>query len=145
MCLDVAPRFAEGPHVTDGEYKKQKRRIQKLADRWFPILGLDAWNMDLRYEREGIPTKSEGWQCNAQTRAKWEYLRATISFNVLNLEDYDDEELERLFVHECCHVLLAEMREWGPDNMSAEAGEQAQKHEERVVCVLAEAFLRAHA
>lgn len=132
--------------MTDGEYKKQKRRIQKLADRWLPALGLDQWHLDLAYKREGIAASAEdaaeNWQCNAQARVKWEYQRATLSFNMLSMEDYDDKELERLFVHECCHALVAEMREWGTEAMTKDFADHALKHEERVVACLTEAFLR---
>ncbi len=60
---------------------------------------------------------------------------------MLAVADLPDEELERVFVHECCHVLVAEMREWGPGDMTQAACEISLKHEERVVCGLTSAFL----
>ncbi len=131
--------------MTDSEYSKHKRRIQKLADRWLNCLGLKWWAIDINYEREGIPVSptdaAVNWECNARVRAKWEYLKAAIDFNMLAVARLTDEELERTFVHECCHVLVAEMREWGPGDMTQAAVDISLKHEERVVCGLTSALL----
>jgi hypothetical protein len=45
--------------------------------------------------------------------------------------------LERIFVHECCHAIVNEMREWSVGH----EGNGVMGHEERVVSHLANAFL----
>src|SRR6266704_788775 len=127
--------------MTDKELAKQKRRIQILADRWLRPLGLLWWRIDIEYSREPIPTVDPDWVCNAKCTAKWEYLRATLAFSMPNIADHDDQELERIFVHECCHALVNEMRMWGPPKLSEQELDEAMKHEERVVCALTAAFL----
>lgn len=131
--------------MTDAEYRKQKQRISKLADKWFAPLGLSWWSIDLRYHREGIPTSKENqagnWECRAQAEVKWEYLSAALNFNLPAVAESIDEELERTFVHECCHVLINEMRMWAPAEISQDKMEEAMKHEERVVSAMTNAFL----
>lgn len=131
--------------MNDSEYEAQRKRIQDLAEIWLPCLGLKWWKIDLVYEREGIGTSEKNqagnWQCNANASVKWEYLRATLRFNMLTMEDQSDTDLERIFVHECCHVLVAELREWGPETLTQDQVEHSLKHEERVVSGLTSAFL----
>ena len=76
--------------------------------------------------------RQAGWRCHGQCVAKWQYLKATLRFDVEAVNDLDDEELDHLFVHECCHALVNEMREWD--------GEHGIDHEERVVTMLTNAF-----
>lgn len=131
--------------MTDKEYTLQKSRIQGLVEKWMAPLGLKWWNINIRYFREPLPISSgdaaAGWQCNAKAEAKWEYLSATVSFNLPAIEGADDEELERIVVHEFCHVLVHEMREWAPEEVSRDRSDVGIKHEERVVTALTSAFL----
>lgn len=123
------------PSLTDKEYREQRTRIRKLVKKWRVPLGLTHWNFDTEYCR--VPMgEVDGFRRVATASVKWEYLDALLSFNMLEIRDMDDDRLEEVFVHECCHVLINEMREW--DNGSVEA---KIRHEERVVCTLTNAFL----
>lgn len=127
--------------MNDKDYDFHKARIGALADKWLPMLGLEWWTIDIEYHRAGISNGEEDWTTNARCNAKWEYMRATIAFNMLAVMDLSSDELERIFVHECCHILVCEMREWGPEKMLEAEQYQSIKHEERVVVGLTKAFL----
>lgn len=45
----------------------------------------------------------------AETKGAWEYRQASILWYVPNVCTVDDPELERIVVHEFCHVLMAPM------------------------------------
>lgn len=64
--------------------------------------------------------------------AQWEYLQAKVAINVPEVARMNDDKLERVLVHELCHILVAEMR-GDPDVCS--------DHEERTVTQLAKAFI----
>jgi hypothetical protein len=135
----VGAFVSDGPY-TDAQYAKDRRRILKLKDKWLAALGLRWWHVDLEYSREPLPVpeeaKAAGWQKNAQCVAKWQYLRACITFNMPAVAGLSDDELETTFVHEACHALVNEMREWADHPRG-----NGIDHEERVVTSLANAFL----
>ncbi|MGA9769182.1 MAG: hypothetical protein WBV94_09085 [Blastocatellia bacterium] len=124
--------------MTDAEYDKLKDKIRALAEKWVKPLGLNQWKIDLTYKREGLATTEdnarENWGVAARTPVLWQYLSASIEFNMPYLAEFSDEDLEYIFVHELMHIFLNEMREEGI------------KHEERTATTLAWAFiwLRAH-
>lgn len=127
--------------MTDKEFAKEKARIERLADKWLQPLGLPWWSVKIEYSRETIDRRTDGRCCVAQTMVDWHYLQATITFDMQAVADETDEDLERYFVHECCHILINEMREWAPEQLEAEKAADAIKHEERVVTTLASAFI----
>lgn len=130
--------------MNDKEFKEQKRRLLKLVDRWITPLGLRWWKVDIVYSRESLSTerhKEDGHICQATTQVDWEYINATITFDIQAISLLKDEELESIFVHECCHILVHEMRMWALPEMSQGKLDEAMKHEERVVTQLAKAFL----
>ena len=132
--------------MDDAAYNKQKRRLQILAEKWIGPLGLKWWKVDIVYSREPIPSSAgEGWNCIGKASVRWEYLDAKITFDMQAIEGMDDDRLEQLFVHECCHILVHEMREWcQSEGLGTDAMAAAMKHEERVVCQLTSAFLWTH-
>lgn len=130
--------------MTDREFKTAKARVDAISNRWFDCLGLRWWRISIEYSREPlIPQDSMGgsWETIARTSVKWEYLDAVITINMPAIVDMDDDRLEHVFVHECVHVLVNEMRMWGTERLSEEKSEEAIKHEERVVCALTCALL----
>src|SRR5690349_8014512 len=99
---------------SDNDYKTQKARVQNLLDKWITPLGLRWWKLDLIRDR-GDVCKDVGKVeidecCRAHVKVQWEYLRATVTFHLLRLEDEKDEDLEWTVVHELCHILVKEMR-----------------------------------
>lgn len=127
--------------MTDAEFAKQRKRLSVLADKWITPLGLKWWKIDLVYAREPLDSSKPGFYCQAKTSVAWEYLDAKITFAMAEIADVSDDKLEEIFVHECCHILVNEMRMWAPEEVSKEKMDEAIKHEERVVCGLASAFL----
>lgn len=124
--------------MTTQELNSFKRRIRKLGDKWLQTLGFRHWTVQYCWELH--PCK-ENEDCVAKCDAQWEYLAMCLTFYVSKLLDYSDAELEEIFVHECCHGLVNEMRMWGPTVMETEKRYEAAKHEERVTSILTRAFL----
>lgn len=123
---------------SDAEYDRNRDRILKLKDKWLAPLGLLWWQIELEYSREPLlpddaQDRKDDYCTLARCYAKWQYMRAKIVFNMVDVARLDDEALERTFVHECMHVLVNEMRYYGEEGGLA--------HEERVVCTLTNAFL----
>jgi hypothetical protein len=132
--------------MKDAEFKVQKDRLTKLQDKWIQPLGLRWWRVNFAYSDQPLKSDApDGRTCFAQAMVDWEYLNATITFDMQAVADEkDDEQLEQTFVHECCHILVNEMRMWADSEMPSEKHHEAMKHEERVVTQLANAFIWAY-
>lgn len=133
--------------MTDKQFEDCKRRVQALLDEWAfgkdrkgpRIPSLKDWIIVVRYSREGIQMP-DGDEAGAQVVSSWFYKTAEIDFNCLNLHDLTTVEIERTVLHELCHLLVNEMREWG--GKYGEREEAWSHHEERVVTDLSMAFLQ---
>lgn len=119
--------------MKDKEYRKQKKRIDRFIEKWKAFLGLRWWSVTINYHDEPyigeatVPTA-------ARTTTYWEYNRAVIDFYVPEFTTESDERVEEIVIHEFCHILVNEMRQWHDAN-------DGVPHEERVVSNLAQAFL----
>jgi len=129
--------------MTDKEYNFEKRRIRKLAKLWIYQLGLTWFKLDIDYMRvplepvqkaDGGHSKTYQWRTQMSTAIAWEYRKASICIDMSAIQGLSDDELESLFVHELCHILVNEMREYSDDD-------KGRKHEENVVEGLAQAFI----
>ncbi len=121
--------------MTDAEYAEQKARVEALVERWLGTLGLRWWRTEIVYCRKWI-TDDQGepdLDSHARTRVHWQYLDAEMQWNMPRLHELSDEQLELIFVHECMHILVNEMRD--------DKADELPKHEERVATLLAKAFL----
>lgn len=128
--------------MTDAEYNVQKKRLKTLQDKWVAPLGLRWWKVTFSYSREPLKSDAtDGRTCLAQTMVDWEYLNATITFDMQCIAGESDDDLEKTFVHECMHVFVHEMRMWAGPELTHEKQEEAMKHEERVVTQLANAVI----
>jgi hypothetical protein len=129
--------------VNDAEFEREKVRIVTLERRWFETLGLAAWKINTVFVRsdftsDGAP--SPNTVATASTLS--EYMQATISWNLPQVVEQNDRDLERIFLHEVMHVILNEMR---PSRQETDIekvlrGEDLW-HEERVATMLGNAFL----
>lgn len=123
--------------MDDAAYEAQKNRVTDLIDRWVKTIGLGWWRITYRYRREFAESESaSNYETKMQCEAQWKYSQACITVYVPAIAECSDDALEWLFLHECMHIFLAEMR--------VETSEQAvhqQEHEERVASSLASAFL----
>lgn len=75
-----------------------KKQIELLVDHWKPILGLEGWAIELRFDE----TVSAGY-CKAKPR----YLTAVIGFNLerIRKEYRTPQAVEELTVHELVHAV----------------------------------------
>jgi hypothetical protein len=120
--------------VNDPNYAAQKRRIRRLIDKWHKSLGMGWWSLDIKYSNT---TRDDGDDYSTVLMAvhtDWEYRKAAITVHIPSMFDVSNEDLEKCVVHELCHVLVNEMHDWTLED-------PGKKHEERVVCGLADAFL----
>jgi hypothetical protein len=125
--------------MDDAEYEKQKARLIALSEAWIHPIGLGWWRVNLSYDRTGEDffasvEKAGNFRSQSVARcfADWKYGIATILWNMPELPDLDDDELEHTFVHELMHIFLNEVRGEGADWMD---------HEERVATTLEKAFI----
>jgi hypothetical protein len=104
--------------MTDKDYKIQKKRIQKLIDKWIQPLGLNWWRIDIAYERERksegkteyAPTDINGeWDTIFDVRCDHNYGKAYITCHLLVTRSLTDAELEESFVHELMHIFVSPM------------------------------------
>jgi glutathionylspermidine synthase len=127
--------------MNDKEYNTQKKRIKHLIDKWVPCLGLRWWAFTVAYERGELASHRANFNCLAFTSTAWEYLDGKITFSLSAVANQTDDELEMVFVHECCHILVNEMRNWESRDLTPEQQRDYLNHEERVVTMLAKAFI----
>lgn len=123
--------------MNDSEYEAQRERLKALADKWVGPLGLGWWDLDFAYARDDYEPKHDNSRHDelANCRCDWRYGHAMITWNMPLAAEQSDEQLERAFVHELCHIFLNEMR-W-----AREADTDGLDHEERVASTLTKAFL----
>ena len=122
--------------MNDEEYKAQVARLDALMEQWHDNLGLKWWRVTHEYVREASHFQVDGKDSPdtaACARADWRYMEATISWNIPIIATFDDERLENVYLHECCHILINETR--GPSLKAFMA------HEERVCSLLAKSFI----
>lgn len=108
--------------------------IKAAFAKWIPRLGLAWWDIEIVYYDD--PNEiiqrfriiETGEMVPANVTAQWMYADAKININLPAFELIDPGVIERVVVHELCHLLVNEMRE----------GEI--HHEERVVTQLTKAF-----
>lgn len=124
--------------MTDAEFEAQRERVRALIAPWKELL-VPSWYVTWEWSRDACKddksesdgyTRATGMRCYAQ----WEYAQATIIAFLPTTARLDDDDLEEMFVHELCHVIVNEMCETAKSTQA--------KHEERVATSLARAFVR---
>lgn len=120
-------------------HARQRRRIHRFLDKWVVTLGLGPWTLDQVYSSGELPKELAGGPdsvVHASCNVSWEYQRARISWNCNSISDLDDDQLERVVIHELCHVLVAQMCDY-----RSECGRFIEvKHEEATVTRLTNAI-----
>ncbi len=117
--------------MNDKEFNALRSRIDKIAKWWIKQSGLGWWKISLVYDRDTTP-QGDGtgdYHLAATCSAKWQYLDATLTFNMQAFTETSSKNLEKTIVHELMHIFVNEMREKGT------------LHEERVVTSLAKGFI----
>jgi hypothetical protein len=144
---DTSPRL---PAVSDREKDFLIALLAKYTKDWYWIAERQGWQIDTEYHREewgGESRPGEHLTIGAEAWSSWRYLMATIKFFLPAIKDivtdksYPPEDradrLEKLVLHEVCHVLVNEMA-FDPTDKDKEG---AYDHEERVVEMLARAII----
>ena len=117
--------------MTDKELAVQKRRVQKLIDKWFTCLGMRYWSVTVCYSNESrMGNEHPDNPALATAHVMWEYCTAEIVFYLPALETTSDKDLEEGLVHECMHILVSPMAKKGAD-----------EKEELTATILADAFI----
>lgn len=118
--------------MTDKEYREQKRRVQKVWDRWYTPLGMNWWRIDCNWERE---REEDSWHTIGKTYCNWEYRTANITFYLPACVDLNDDKLEEAIVHEFVHVLAMPIHDCRDD--------QAREITEHTVTTIARSLIWA--
>ena len=85
------------------------------------MLTLDEWDITNNFVDGPIVVDGEvSSEAVASAKVRWEYRRATLSWNTQEVAKLNDADLEEVFLHESMHVLLNEMREVVAGNIKAE-------------------------
>lgn len=95
--------------MTDREFAAQQARLKRLLLRWKYYLGLGMWTVDFKYFRDDY---RDGHGDSAATCvAHWQYLTATVDWNMPQVKLMSDDELEKVVIHELLHATVAEMQD----------------------------------
>lgn len=131
--------------MTDKEFRVQQARVHSAYRKWHEPTGMGGWIVSHVWHRDGTagnPDRDRGeYTTAARASVSWEYISVSFHWNLESLACNSDAELDRIVRHEICHVLVNEMRMFGPVAMSAEEADRAMKHEERTVTALASVLL----
>lgn len=100
--------------MTDKEYKEQKRRIEKYLKKWFRVMGLGWFMVDMIWTRERDSTPNVA----ARTTSSWQYRTADIEWFLPVFINQSDDKVEQTVVHELVHVLLSGLFQNSDDNNS---------------------------
>jgi len=115
--------------------RDKRKKIKKYLKKWITPLGLGWWKIDIFYIDDPATILNEFKTgdgegiVRATVKPQWEYGVASINFNLPAFNNLDDDEIERVVIHELVHILVNEMRE------------SEMHHEERVVTGLTKAFM----
>ena len=84
-----------------------RETIERLAPIWQTRMGLDHWTIEHVF-LDSLVGDDDGtdFVTTATTEGRWQYGQAKIKWYEPSAVRHDDDELERILVHELCHVLL---------------------------------------
>lgn len=116
--------------MKDAEWEAKKKKVKALFDKWVKHLGLGWYEVDINWKAGDGEDRGEGFIRCMEVRSRWMYRTATINVWLEEVPT-DEYKLERMVVHELCHILIEPMR---IDN-------QCTDNEEYVAESLARAFL----
>jgi hypothetical protein len=123
--------------MSSKKMKRLRSQITALLDQWAGPLGFYNWrNTSVFHANEDDYCAAGGTPDGAMMcTAQWEYLSIHLDINLTRCALLDVDDLEYVVLHELCHALVCEMREYDPNG----------KHEERVVTQLARKLIEVRA
>jgi hypothetical protein len=82
--------------------------VNKNASKWQRRMGLMHWDIEHVFIDSYYDDSSgEDFKVTAITESRWQYMQARIKWYLPSAVRHNNEELEKVLVHELCHVLLA--------------------------------------
>lgn len=128
-------RTIPAPLTFEDKLSRTSKAVHFLFQHWTSIMGLRWWE-EVRVQtyntRNDMPEEQRVSGASAFASVQWEYKTATCGFCLELLMGFTPVELERVVVHELCHLLVNAMRDY--DKLGI-------KIEELVVTNLTQAFI----
>lgn len=82
--------------------------INQNAPKWQRRMGLMHWDIEHVFiDSFYDDTTGEDFKVTAITESRWQYMQARIKWYLPSAVRHDNDVLEKVLVHELCHVLLA--------------------------------------
>lgn len=124
--------------MTEAEYRRQVKRLTGRLAYWTRAFNIfNGWTIEHQMERDGLPAPKGEGEVVACTQVQWEYLHASMLWNIPAVADRSDERLDWDICHEFCHVFVAEL-------VNDEQYMKDHHPEERVCSTLASVLLSVH-
>lgn len=94
--------------MTNDPNKRVETVITKLSPIWIKRLNLSHWEIEQIFLNSYYGDDGdEDFKVTAITETRWQYMQAKIKWYLPSAIRHDDETLEKVLVHELCHVLLS--------------------------------------
>jgi len=135
-CPNCGQQWVYDP-LSAKQVNEQEERAWRLVKPWVPLLGMENWNISIKVWSNTLPDIPTSHYCAAQVDCEWGYKKVAIKLHGPFAAQATDERMEYHLVHELCHGMVNEMRQFAESTW-----DDAMRHEERVVDHLADAFLR---
>lgn len=89
--------------MTDKEYEKQIKRLQKVTKKWLEAMGIGWFQVDMEYLRV---VDSDSSSNAAVVNTQWQYRNAHITWYLPVIAEVSDDKLNNIVVHEFTHILI---------------------------------------
>ena len=93
--------------MTDDEFDVMSEKVEGLITLWKPFFGIENWSLTIEFFRGPIPGNEDAVGC---CHSLWEYMDATLQFNLAELAENGDEQLEGVVIHEMLHIIVDELK-----------------------------------
>jgi hypothetical protein len=126
------------PFTADAEWKVLQAKIERWFDEWIDHLWLGWWRIEFVWYRSEIPDMNRevvrpARKALMDCTADYHYFEAVIRVNLLAAQEFDDEYLEKVVVHELAHIVLNEMRDWKPTDKGMKREERVATHLQKMM------------
>lgn len=96
--------------MDDAAFEAQRARVMAVVLRWKPIIA-PGWFIDCEWSRGPYAIGGVAEYADASITAAWDYMEATVKFDLARVAVMPDDELDRLVIHEMAHILTAPLVE----------------------------------